>query len=73
VSGAAAPVVVARAADDSEAVLDEPIRTRSMARLLAGQGHLRRALAIYDALLAEPGADDSLRAEADALRVRLAT
>lgn len=47
---------------------NEPIRTRTMARLLASQGHPQRALSIYEFLLTKPGADDALRAEADALR-----
>jgi hypothetical protein len=47
---------------------EEPIRTRSMARLLASQGHRNRALKIYDALLAANGGDAELRAEAEALR-----
>lgn len=50
----------------------EPIRTRSMARLLAAQGHRERALAIYEELLArgevELGDDASLAAELSALR-----
>ena len=46
----------------------EPIRTRTMARLLAAQGHRGRALSIYDDLLAKNGADASLREEAEALR-----
>lgn len=45
----------------------EPIRTRTMARLLAAQGHPARALAIYDALMADDP-DPSLRAEAERLR-----
>jgi hypothetical protein len=49
-------------------VCTEPIRTRTMARLLASQGHADRALSIYDYLLASPGAEPSLRAEAEALR-----
>ncbi len=53
-------------ADDDDD--EEPICTRSMARLLAGQGHRDRALRIYDTLLAADGSDESLRAEADALR-----
>lgn len=57
------------AADDGEDdEWVEPIRTRSMARLLAGQGHRDRALAIYDALIAIDASDASLRDEADALR-----
>jgi hypothetical protein len=51
-------------------VKHEPIRTRTMARLLAAQGYRQRALAIYEELLAEAGADDALRAEAEALRTR---
>jgi hypothetical protein len=46
----------------------EPIRTRTMARLLASQGHRGRALSIYDDLLAKDGSDSSLREEAEALR-----
>ena len=46
----------------------EPIRTRTMARLLASQGHRGRALSIYDDLLAKGDADGSLREEAEALR-----
>jgi hypothetical protein len=49
-------------------VCDEPIRTRSMARLLASQGHHRRALSIYDVLLAANTSDVTLQAEAAALR-----
>lgn len=54
-------------------VCNEPIRTRTMARLLASQGHPERALSIYDFLLASPGADPALRAEADALRANRAS
>jgi hypothetical protein len=57
--------------DDKPSVWDEPIRTRSMARLLASQGHHQRALAIYDLLLSANDADASLRAEADTLRGQL--
>jgi hypothetical protein len=46
----------------------DPIRTRTMARLLAIQGYRKRALSIYDELLAQTGDDDGLRAEADRLR-----
>jgi hypothetical protein len=48
--------------------VEEPIRTRSMARLLASQGHQERALAIYEELLAQNSEDLSLRAETEALR-----
>jgi hypothetical protein len=46
----------------------EPIRTRTMARLLAGHGYKARALSIYDELLARRPDDSDLRAEADTLR-----
>jgi hypothetical protein len=42
---------------------DEPIRTRSMAKLLAAQGHPARALAIYRYLLAQSEGDAALEAE----------
>lgn len=48
--------------------IEEPIRTRSMARLLAAQGHRERALAIYEELLAQNSEDAALRRETDALR-----
>jgi hypothetical protein len=54
--------------EDEASAYQEPICTRSMARLLAGQGHRDRALAIYDVLLKQNATDASLRAEADALR-----
>ncbi|MDB4990077.1 MAG: hypothetical protein JWN04_5255 [Myxococcaceae bacterium] len=47
---------------------EEPIRTRTMAKLLGLQGHRLRALSIYDYLLAKNAGDDALRAEAEALR-----
>lgn len=47
---------------------EEPIRTRTMARLLAAQGHPARALAIYEYLLVQGNGDASLRAEAEQLR-----
>jgi len=55
-----------------DAATGEPIRTHSMARLLASQGHAERALAIYDDLLQSGSADPALLAEARALRGRLA-
>jgi hypothetical protein len=67
----APPSAAATPRDDDEGDDDadeEPIRTRSMARLLASQGHRNRALKIYDALLAANGGDAELRAEAEALR-----
>lgn len=46
---------------------DEPIQTRTMARLLANQGHSERALAIYDLLVSESPEDADLKAERDEL------
>jgi hypothetical protein len=51
--------------DDDEG---DPIRTRSMAKLLAMQGYRDRALSIYDELIAAEPDNASLRAEADRLR-----
>ncbi len=48
--------------------VEEPIRTHSMARLLASQGHRERALAIYEELIAKNSADNVLLQEAEALR-----
>lgn len=45
----------------------EPIQTRTMARLLAEQGHARRALAMYDELLERSPHDAELRGERDRL------
>jgi hypothetical protein len=47
----------------------EPIRTRTMARLLGAQGHKERALSIYDLLCANDD-DPELRAEAERLRAQ---
>lgn len=49
------------------ALCKEPIRTRTMAKLLAAQGHRERALSIYEHLLREDQ-DETLKAEANALR-----
>jgi hypothetical protein len=51
-----------------ELVADEPIRTRTMARLLSAQGYRKRALAIYDELLTRHPEDTVLREEAQAVR-----
>jgi hypothetical protein len=48
--------------------VDEPIRTHSMARLLAAQGHAERAIAIYEELLAQNSEASALREELAALR-----
>lgn len=53
--------------EDDEGAMQEPIATRTMARLLAAQGHPRRALAIYKKLLREQPGDASLEEEAAAL------
>lgn len=53
--------------EDDEGAMQEPIATRTMARLLAAQGHPRRALAIYKKLLREKPGDASLEEEAAAL------
>jgi hypothetical protein len=63
------PTPIAHAGADD--VCDEPIRTRSMARLLAKQGHPKRALAILEYLLTQNGADADLRAEAEAVRAQI--
>jgi hypothetical protein len=57
--------------DHEPVTCDEPIRTRTMARLLAAQGHKQRALSIYNVLLASDH-DPELRAEAERLRAQQA-
>jgi len=50
----------------------EPIRTRTMAKVLVAQGELERALSIYEELAAKTGGRDaSLATEIEALRARL--
>jgi hypothetical protein len=51
-----------------QAVCSEPIRTRTMAKLLLSQGHGDRALSIYEALIAAGSTDPLVHAEADELR-----
>jgi hypothetical protein len=67
-AAAAAPVPAAPSTAPVVPECDEPIRTRSMARLLASQGYPERALAIYAYLLAKDGSDPALALEAAALR-----
>jgi hypothetical protein len=67
-----APTGVAEGRTDVRVPCDEPIRTRSMARLLAQQGHPQRALSILEYLLARNAADAELRAEAEAVRAVIA-
>jgi hypothetical protein len=65
-----APAAPAKPAASSPpaVVCNEPIRTRSMAKLLASQGYAERALTIYAYLIAQNGSDPSLQAEAAAVR-----
>jgi hypothetical protein len=58
----------ARVAPPAPQQCKEPIRTRTMAQLLARQGHRQRALSIYDFLIAADPSDAELVAEAAALR-----
>lgn len=51
-------------------LFDEPFPTRTMARILAEQGHFKRALAIYARLLDREPADSELVAEASAVRAQ---
>ena len=54
----------------SAGIFEEPFPTRTMARILAEQGHFRRSLAIYAGLLRGAPADRELSAEAADVRVR---
>ena len=47
---------------------EEPFPTRTMARILADQGHYKRSLAIYASLLHQAPDDAELRLEADEVR-----
>jgi hypothetical protein len=49
-------------------LFEEPIPTRTMARILAEQGHFKRSLAIYARLLDEEPDDGDLIAEVEAVR-----
>lgn len=49
-------------------LFEEPIPTRTMARILAEQGHFKRSLAIYARLLDEEPDDGDLVAEVNAVR-----
>ena len=70
-SGEGAPGAVHAPPTADDAAAYEPIRTRTMARLLAQQGAYARALRMYDAIL-EEDPDPRLQHEADALRATLA-
>ena len=65
---AAPPPAAPAAAQSVRTFVEEPIRTHSMARVLASQGHGVRALAIYEELLAHNSHDEQLRREAAAVR-----
>jgi hypothetical protein len=54
----------------SGGMFEEPFPTRTMARILAEQGHFKRSLAIYAGLLRTEPADRELSAEADDVRAR---
>jgi len=51
-------------------MFEEPLPTRTMARILAEQVHFRRSLAIYAGLLREEPWDRELSAEANDVRAR---
>ena len=57
----------------SPGLFEEPFPTLTMARILAEQGHYKRALAIYGRLLDEEPADAQLGAEAEAVRAQART
>jgi hypothetical protein len=71
-SAAAAPSTESTDAQPSAADADgaEPIRTLTIARLLARQGYYDRSLSIYDELLTGNAEDSELRAEADQVRAK---
>lgn len=52
----------------AHATFEEPFPTRTMARILADQGHYKRSLAIYANLLRDTPDDPELRGEADDVR-----
>ncbi|MGB5812625.1 MAG: hypothetical protein WBG86_18970 [Polyangiales bacterium] len=49
---------------------EEPFPTRTMARILAGQGHYKRSLAIYADLIRAAPEDHELQGEADSVRAQ---
>ena len=52
------------------ATFEEPFPTRTMARILAEQGHFKRSLAIYASLLRSAPDDDELEREVSEVRSR---
>lgn len=67
-SDAAQPQPPTAATPDSDEA--DPIRTLTIARLLARQGYYDRSLSIYDELLTANAGDSELRAEADQVRAK---
>ncbi|MFW5926342.1 MAG: hypothetical protein ACOCV4_09270, partial [Myxococcota bacterium] len=63
-----APAAPAEARAPAAPAEEEPIRTKTLARLLAQQGHRRRALAMYQALREAHPEDASLAEEMVALQ-----
>ncbi|MEM6956387.1 MAG: hypothetical protein AAF411_18120 [Myxococcota bacterium] len=61
VSARARPVADAELVDEGPSLKDEPMPTRTMAKLLADQGHAQRALAIYRRLLRDAPGDEGLQ------------
>jgi hypothetical protein len=51
-------------------MFEEPFPTRTMARILAEQGHFKRSLAIYTGLLRDEPGDRELSAEVNDVRAR---
>ena len=51
-------------------MFEEPFPTRTMARILAEQGHFKRSLTIYTMLLRDEPEDLELSAEVEEVRVR---
>jgi hypothetical protein len=54
----------------SAGLFEEPFPTRTMARILAEQGHFKRSLAIYALLVRDEPGDQDLVAEANSVRAQ---
>jgi len=65
------PVTASERKERKRARGREPIRTRTMAKVLVAQGEHERALSIYQELAAQDADDASLQRELAALRARL--
>ena len=72
-SASAGPPLGVFSSPGGSASYDEPFPTRTMARILAEQGHYKRALAIYAKLLREQPTTEELRQEAEEVRSRSRT